>query len=152
MGRGTSHIQFRTSPASRNRAPRPQCGVGFNDESGGRVPGFTLIELLVALTLLTVAVLGITRLMTVVILGNRDSRSVNTASVLGQDLLEDARRSAALPSVGTDDYGTIPGYPEFKREVVREENTPAVGLTTVTVTVHWDGDARSYRLQTIVAQ
>lgn len=116
-----------------------------------RCRGFTLIELLVAMTLLTLALLGTARLTTVVIRGNAASRAAGSASVLGQELLEEARRSAALPSAGTEDYGTIPGYPEFKRSVGREENTPDWGLTTVTVTVRWHGDARSLRLQTIVA-
>lgn len=134
------------------RASRPKYGLRSHRESGRGAPAFTLIELLVAMTLLIVALLGIARLTTVVILGNRASRSVSTASVLGQDLLEDARRSVGRPRAGTEDYGTIAGYPEFKRTVVREENTPALDLTTMTVTVRWDGDARSLRLQTIVAR
>lgn len=121
-----------------------------DDEIGSSSPGFTLIELLVAMVLLTTALLGVARLATVAISANLTSRSVSTASVLAQEVLEDARRSATLPPPGTEDYGTIPGYPEFKRVVAREEDTPDPGLTTLTVTVHWAGDARSLRLQTIV--
>lgn len=103
------------------------------------------------MTLLTLGLLGTARLTTAVIGGNAAGRAASTASVLAQELVEEARRSAALPASGTEDYGTIPGYPEFKRSVGREENTPDWGLMTVTVTVSWYGGTRSLSLQTIVA-
>jgi type II secretory pathway pseudopilin PulG len=117
-------------------------------------PGaFFLIELLVAMTLLTVGLLGVARLTTVVIAGNLSSRSASTASVLGQDLMEDARRSgtAGLPNTRIEDYDSIPGYPEFKRVMEATVDEPDPGLVTLTVTVYWNSDARSLRLQTILA-
>jgi prepilin-type N-terminal cleavage/methylation domain-containing protein len=115
--------------------------------------GFSLIELLVAMTLLAVGLLGTARLTTVAITGNLSSQRFSTASVLGQELMEDARRSGAtgLPEARTEDYRTLPGHPEFKRVVGIAENQPAPGLKTFSVTVYWDADVRSLRLQTILA-
>lgn len=115
--------------------------------------GFSLIELLVAMTLLAVGLLGTARLTNVVIMGNVSSRHVSTASVLGQDAMENARGSwtVGLPTQTTEDYLTIPGHPQFKRVVSFEDNEPAPGLRSVTVTVHWDGDEKSLRFQTILA-
>ena len=105
------------------------------------------------MTLLTVGLLGLTRLTIVVIAGNLSSRLASTASVLGQDLMEDARRSgtAGLPNTRIEGYHSIPGYPEFKRVMESTVNDPGPGLVTLTVTVYWDSDARSLRLQTILA-
>lgn len=118
-----------------------------------KASGFTLIELLVAMSLLAVGLLGSARLTSVAITGYLSSRHLSTASVLGQDRMEDARRSrtVGLPASATEDYRTIPGYPEFKRVVLLEDNKPIPGLRTLTVTVYWDDDARSLPLQTIVA-
>ena len=114
--------------------------------------GFTLIELLVAMSLLAIGLLGIARLTSVAITGNLSSRHVSTGSVLGQDLMEDARRSrtVGLPPTRTEDYHTIPGHPEFKRVFSFEDNHPGPGLRTLSVTVNWAGDERSLRFQTIL--
>ena len=118
-----------------------------------KASGFTLIELLVAMTLLTVGLLGSARLTSVAITGYLSSRYLSTASVLGQDRMEDARRSrtVGLQAFSIEDYRTILGHPEFKRVVLVEDNKPGPGLRTLTVTVYWDDDARSLPLQTIVA-
>jgi len=105
------------------------------------------------MTLLAVGLLGVARLTTVAITGNLSSQRFSTASILGQELMEDARRSGAagLPEARTEDYRTLPGYPGFKRVVGIEENQPAPALRILSVTVYWDGDARSLRLETIIA-
>lgn len=149
---GPRHQNTRRAPTvlisgKTRRAPVAYCRLPEACSSG-----FSLIELLVAMTLLAVGLLGIARLTTVTITGNLASQRSSTASVLGQELMEDARRSRAvdLPETRTEDYRTVPGHPEFRRVVDLDENQPAAGLSTLTVTVYWNADARSLRLQTII--
>lgn len=123
--------------------------------------GFTLAEVLVAIAILTIALLGyagalamqngtgIAAGMEVGQAAVGRGRYVSTAAFLAQERLEQIKR--LVYEVGTDqigfgtppaalphqDYGTIDGYPDFRREVVVENGVPAANMKLVTVTVRF---------------
>ena len=115
-----------------------------------RQQGFSMIELLVAMLILSTAMLGLGRLAVGVIQGNLRSRNHSVATFLAQDRIEALRGGGSAVVATTEDYGTLAGFPGFKRvtEVLRD--TPERGLSAVTVTVSWDQDARSAVLRTLL--
>jgi len=115
--------------------------------------GFSMIELLVAMLILSTALLGVARLTVGVMEGNRASRHHGVATLLAQDRIESLKGLAGgSPVTATEDYGTIPGFPPYRRVTDVRPDTPEAGLSTVTVTVHWRRDARSAVLRTILAR
>jgi type IV pilus assembly protein PilV len=126
--------------------------------------GFTLLEVLVAVVVLSIGLLGMASLTIGVIKGNKFSKRVTTATILAQEKMEDARKLgyAGTPSSDqtvTEDYGSIPSYPFFKRVTLTDVDNPAAGMKTFVVTVYWDsggaslgGGGHSVALQTIVSQ
>ena len=110
-----------------------------------------MIELLVAMLILSTGLLGIGRLTIAVIEGNTRSRNHGVATLLAQDRIE-ALKGLGGGSVAptTENYGTMPGFLHYKRVTGVRHNVPEVGLSTVTVTVYWDRDARSSALQTVL--
>ena len=120
-------------------------------------PGFTLLDNLLALVILSVVLLGLVGLATTVITGNAISKSRTVGLTLVQDKIEDTRRSGynyALTANQTvaEPYGSMIGYPFFRRVAVTEVNTPGLGMQTVTVTVYWGQDAHSVTLSTLLAR
>ncbi len=115
--------------------------------------GFSMIELLVAMLILSTALLGIVRLTVGVMEGNRASRHHGVATLLAQDRIEGLKGLAGgSPLTATEDYGTIPGFPSYRRVTDVRQDAPEAGLSTVTVTVYWRRDARSAVLRTILAR
>ncbi len=112
-----------------------------------------MIELLVAMLILSTALLGIGRLTVGVMEGNRASRHHGVATLLAQDRIESLKGLAGgSPLTAAEDYGTIPGFPSYKRVTDVRPNTPEAGLSTVTVTVYWNRDARSAVLRTLLGR
>lgn len=112
-----------------------------------------MIELLVAMLVLSTGLLGMGRLTVGVVRGNLDSRNHSVATLLTQDRMEGIKGPGggnANPT--TEAYGTIPGFLRYKRVTEVQRDAPETGLSTVTVTVYWDEDARSAVLKTIVSQ
>jgi len=123
--------------------------------------GFTLVEILIAMTILTVALLGIAGTVAVQSGGLAASlpfgqaavtrgHYVSTATMLAQERLEQLRRlqySVGPPAVdqfgadpipaGFEDegFGSMTGYPSLSRQVRVQTGTPAANTKTVTVTV-----------------
>jgi Tfp pilus assembly protein PilV len=119
--------------------------------------GFTLLDNLFALVILSVLLLGLVGLATTVITGNAISKSRTIGLTLAQDKIEDTRRAGynyALTGNQTvaESYGSINGYPLFRRVTVTEVNIPGLGMQTVTVTVYWGDDAHSVTLSTLLAR
>ena len=101
--------------------------------------GFSMIELLVAMLILSTALVGIGRLTIGVIEGNLKSRNHGVATLLAQDRIEALKglgRGSATAT--TEDYGTMPGFPHYKRVTDVRRDVPEAGLSTITVTVYWD--------------
>jgi len=105
--------------------------------------GFSLGELSLAMLVLATGLLGLGRLTVGVIEGNRASRDHGVATLLAQDRIEGFKGLAGGGVSSTEDYGTLPGFPSYKRVTEVRRDTPEPGLSTVTVTVYWSGDARS---------
>ena len=123
----------------------------------GNNQGISLLEVLVAMTLVSIAVLGMAGFSTVAIKGSALSQKMTKAVTLAQDSLEEIRRIGYRPSVfdqrsHIEAYGTIPGEPLFERIVTTKPNTPATGLQTITVKVAWDSDRHSVSFSTILSE
>ena len=115
--------------------------------------GFSMIELLVAMVILSTGLLGIGRLAVGVIEGNLQSRDHGVATVLAQDRIEALKGlDAGGAAPATEGYGTLSGFPRFKRVTDVRPGVPEAGLSTVTVTVYWHRDERSAVLQTLLGQ
>ncbi len=115
--------------------------------------GFSMIELLVAMAILSTALPGIGRLAVGVIEGNLRSRDHGIATLLAQDRIEALKGlGAGGAAPATEDYGTVPGFPRFKRVTEVRPGLPEAGLSTVTVTVYWDRDERSAVLRTLLGR
>ena len=108
-----------------------------------------MIELLVAMVILSTGLLGIGRLAVGVIEGNLQSRDHGVATLLAQDRIEALKRPGGV-APATEGYGTLSGFPRFKRATDVRPGVPEAGLSTVTVTVYWDRDARSVVLRTLL--
>lgn len=118
--------------------------------AGRSCGGFSLIELLVAMLVLSTGLLGLGRLTVGVMEGNRAGRHHGVATLLAQDRIEGLKGPGGGGAGSTEDYGTIPGFPSYKRVTDVRPDTPEAGLSTVTVTVYWSRDARSAVLRTLL--
>lgn len=100
--------------------------------------GFTLVEILIAIMVLAIAFLAMYQMQVMAIRGNETSNQVTVATILAQDKMEQIRNttydnvtSANFP---TENYGTIPNFLQFRREVTITENGR---IKTVRVSVLW---------------
>ena len=99
--------------------------------------GFSMIELLVAMVILSTGLLGVGRPAVGVIEGNLQSRNHGVATLLAQDRLEALKGpGAGGVAPATEAYGTLSGFPRFKRVTDVRPGVPEAGLSTVTVTVY----------------
>ena len=110
-----------------------------------------MIELLVAMVILSTGLLGVGRLAIGVVEGNLRSRNHGVATLLAQDRIEVLKGlGAGSAAPATEGYGTLPGFPGFKRVTTVQPGVPEAGLSTVTVTVYWDRDGRSAILHALL--
>ena len=113
--------------------------------------GFTLMEVLVAMLILSVGLLGMAALITGIINSNKLSNRISTATVLAQDKMEDIKRLGFSNAASETKVPMSSPYDNYEREVTVTPNSPATGMSTVTVTVYWEL-SKSVSLQTILAQ
>lgn len=116
--------------------------------------GFTLIEIVFSIALIVIGLLGLTATVgsgaVSGIAGGQAAATrayyVATASTLAQERLEQLRRltysdssddfSSSPPTGFSDeDYGSISGHSNFKREVRVTSNSPATNIKTISVKV-----------------
>jgi len=117
--------------------------------------GFTLTEVLVSLVILSIGMLGLSRMTLGSININALNKNKNIASTLLQDRIENIKRSGyigATSASSTENYGTLQGYATYKRVTSIAFNTPATNVKTVTVTVFWENDKRSLSATTLLAE
>jgi prepilin-type N-terminal cleavage/methylation domain-containing protein len=102
--------------------------------------GFTLSEVLIAIVVLSVGLLGLSAMMIVATNSLAFSKKLTTATTLAQDKLEEikyASYTSVIPANHPlEDYKTISGYAQFKREVTISAG-PVPDTKTVTVTTSW---------------
>jgi type IV pilus assembly protein PilV len=112
--------------------------------------GFTLIEILIAISILTIALLGLASVTVMIIKSNTFSKTMTTATTLADDKMEQLKKTSyAALSSGTDTLESI-----YTRTWTVTQNSPATGMKTVVVTVQWNwqGAARNVTMNSIIAQ
>ncbi len=118
-----------------------------------RQNGFTLIEVLIAIVILSVGLLGMASLTGSIILSNKLSNDLTTATTLSQDKMEDIRADAYGSVASETKVACSTPYAAFQREVTVVNDSPAAGMKTVTVKVYWGpSDAHNVELKTILSQ
>lgn len=127
-------------------------------EMAPRVRSLTLRQWMIAMLVLGLAFLvGLEATVGVTMMARTWSASAMTATALARDKIEWLKASGTahrnlLPHTVTEDYRSIAAFPQFKRHITLQFDTPAPHLITVTVNVLWDHDARSIQLRTILAE
>jgi type IV pilus assembly protein PilV len=119
--------------------------------------GFNLIETLVGMAILSVGMLGAASLVINTIQANRISRELTTATILAQDKMEDLlhqgyEKIPATDETITEDYGDISEYPNHKRIVRVDVDTPVAGMKTVTVESYWKTGSQPVILNALVTK
>jgi prepilin-type N-terminal cleavage/methylation domain-containing protein len=123
-------------------------------DMNGRENGFTLVEVLIAVMVLAVAFLAMYQMQAMAVRGNETGNQVTIATVLAQDKMEEIRNTAYDNVISinfpAENYGMVPNYPQFRREVTVTENGR---MKTVRVSVLWKV-VRTYRVtvDTILTQ
>jgi type II secretory pathway pseudopilin PulG len=116
----------------------------------------TLVEVLVAMLVLSAVVVSSVSVLTLTLRQNETARvrSIATsiaaerieqlttmrwrvASEAAQYALTEETVTAGPPVVLTADYGTIPGYPEFRRVATLTYDVPSGGMLQLVVEVSW---------------
>jgi type II secretion system protein I len=104
----------------------------------GKEKGFTLVEVLIAVMVLAVAFLAMYQMQAMAVRGNETANQVTIATMLAQDKMEEIRNTAYdnVTSINfpTENYGMVPNYPQFRREVTVTESGR---MKTVRVSVLW---------------
>lgn len=118
--------------------------------------GLSLVEVLVALGILSFITLGIVSLLGISITQNNLAQHRSTATGLAEERLDLLTSMAFQPPAGfasyalpgevveagpprrlTADYGSIPGFPRFRRVVTLNYDTPAPSMLHVSCEVFW---------------
>ena len=104
----------------------------------GKENGFTLVEVLIAVMVLAVAFLAMYQMQAMAVRGNETANQVTIATMLAQDKMEEIRNTnyddVTNLNFPTENYGMVPNFPQFRREVAVTENGR---VKTVRVTVLW---------------
>jgi type IV pilus assembly protein PilV len=117
--------------------------------------GFTLIEVLISIIVLSIGMLGLSRITVATINANSSNKRHTIASTLVQDRMESVKKSGyagATNTSYTEGYNTITNYAAYKRVTTITLNSPAANMRTVTVTVFWQNDKHSLSATTILAE
>ena len=127
--------------------------------------GFTLIETLVALVVLSIGMLGMSRLTVSTITVHTTNDHLAKASALLQDSMERLKKAgyaSTNPGTVTDQYSALASYSTsggtpfdyslYKRVTSVAAQSPAPNMKTVTVTVFWHNDQQALSASTILAQ
>ena len=102
--------------------------------------GFTLIEVLVAMSIFSIAVLGLAIGATTVMQANQTGLYTTVATNLAQDKLEElkAKTAALIDNTGSPENKTVSGVPVvFNRSWAVTADSPVVGVKRIDVTVTW---------------
>ena len=118
--------------------------------------GVTLVEVLVALLILAFVALGVTSLLGIAIKQNKLALERSLATGLASGRLSQLSAMPFRPASDIADYGLpgelveegppvtlvagfgqIPGYPEYRRTVTFDYDTPVSGMLRVKVEVAW---------------
>jgi type II secretory pathway pseudopilin PulG len=119
--------------------------------------GLTLLEATVSMAIVGIAVMGVFALMTSTQQGNRKSESVNTATSLANDKLEELKAQHTLweryPASAVDvTAGSVPsvqvGAVTYRLQWALTPDVPLRGMKNIEMTVSWGGGANDrYKLK-----
>jgi prepilin-type N-terminal cleavage/methylation domain-containing protein len=130
-----------------------------------RDAGLSLVELMVAMMLLGIALMGLAAAFAPGRMAIQQGDQATTATFLARRILEDMRNRAY--DLDTDElingatfpaatgYGSISGYPNYRRTIAFANNTPETGTKTATVVIFYknsSGVEQSVTLSTIFTQ
>lgn len=107
--------------------------------------GYSLIEVLVALTLFSLATLGLSAGVGTTIRAGKLSADFTLATILAQDKLEELFAQGPPVSDGSDTP-----QPRFTRAWAATSDTPEVGVTQIDVVVSWADATRHTVILTTV--
>lgn len=111
---------------------------------------FTLIEILTAMSIFSVAFVGIIEGITIQIRAEKLAENTTRAVILAQNLIEEIRYAEdfELASETGEFTGPDTGF-IWMYDLVEGD---MLGLYTLTVTVDWDNGTRSYTAETMIAE
>lgn len=120
--------------------------------------GFTLIEALLAMSLLSIAVLGMFTLLHSVMGYNELAETVTTATTLAQDKIEALKNTdyssitvGTTTETGMDENGTADSGGIFSRSTTVEDGTVSnVKIITTVVSWSWKGNPKDVTLKTMI--
>jgi prepilin-type N-terminal cleavage/methylation domain-containing protein len=127
--------------------------------------GLSLVELMVAMMLLGIALMGLAAAFAPGRMAIQQGDQATTATFLARRVLEDMRNRAY--DLDTDElvngatfpaatgYGSISGYPNYRRTIAFGNNTPETGTKTATVAIFYknsSGVEQSVTLSMIFTQ
>ena len=120
--------------------------------------GISLLEMMIALSVIMIGLLGMFGLSLTLANSTGVSENMTLATSLAQDRMEQIK-SGAYDEIISDnypaeDFNTIAGHADFKRNVTVSINSPSTGMKTILVNVNWradyDGTEKGVTLQTIL--
>lgn len=122
--------------------------------------GFTLLEVLIAIVILSIGLLGLSAMTISTIRGLSISEDMTTATNLAQEKMEDIKNmvyaGVSQATYPVEDYATIAGFEQFKREVEIREDEVLANTKTAIVNVFWKrlngGQPRQVTIQTIISR
>ena len=120
--------------------------------------GISFLEVLITILIATVGLMGLHAMSLIVVNSISVGRNLAVATTLGQEKIEEIKAagydSAFSGNYPEEDYGSIAGYPGFRRTVVINDETPESNMKTITVTVSWrndlDGNTKQAAIPTIL--
>lgn len=109
--------------------------------------GFTLVEVLISIGIITVALVSLLGIIPVSNAAISKSIQVSTATTLAETRIESIRNATytANPVVDNinssnfpnESYNSISGYPNYRRNVNIQDDTPSTGMKTIVVIVYF---------------
>ncbi|MBI4639422.1 MAG: prepilin-type N-terminal cleavage/methylation domain-containing protein [Candidatus Tectomicrobia bacterium] len=123
-----------------------------------RDDGFTLIEVMIALAIFSIGLLGFITFQITATRVNATAQRITNATLIAEKTLEEIRNkrygditTENFPGQG---YGSVPGFPAFKKDVTITDNSPIRGLKTLVITVSWKdagGKERNVEVRTLIS-
>jgi type IV pilus modification protein PilV len=116
------------------------CRIKEEYQMGKNNKGTTLIELLIALSVLSVGLLGVSKMQLFGIQSNAHANKLTVATILAQDRLEQIKavirsgQTVVASDFPLDDYGSIANFSGFRRQVTINNGTD---FNTISVTTSW---------------
>ncbi len=122
--------------------------------------GFTLLEVLIAVVILSLGLLGLSAMTIATIRGQAFSEKMTTATNLAQEKMEEIKSSdytnITQASYPVEDYNTIVGFSQFRREVTISNAPIANNTKAAIVSVIWKrkngGVPHDVTVQTIISR